>query len=419
MRRPFWYALIATVAFSCAVLAGNPPQGLVANGLSAFGSTGELDALIFEAATTDGIKLDVAAGVLRVLEGDTSGYAPIQATSVTAGSSTTARVMLSHSASEGLVLLSRDGQIRWTSADGNAAGTADTWLERSAAGALEINTSLAAGGDGTLNLATLNATGVVSAGDGTVSLPGIAFGLDPNSGLYRVASDSLGVALGGALEFQFTQTDFRMRDGIFLAWGNSGDVQLKWDQVTNSGALSLYAGATPAAGSLALTDLNASGQIIGSTFHSFQALDGIATAAAYATLSARNTHRVLEFSDTTDESVVFHGTMSPHYGGGTITVTIYWAAATATTGTTSFDVAWEAILDDALDIDADSFDTVQTVTDTTASVAGEVSQATVTFTKTQADEIVAGTAFRLKVTVDGSDGTLVGDSQVLRVTYEE
>lgn len=42
-----------------------------------FGDTGELDALVFVAATTAGVRLDLESGALAVREGDDSGYAPL------------------------------------------------------------------------------------------------------------------------------------------------------------------------------------------------------------------------------------------------------------------------------------------------------------------------------------------------------
>jgi hypothetical protein len=42
-----------------------------------------------------------------------------------------------------------------------------------------------------------NYSGVLSCADGTVSVPGINFGLDPNTGIYRIGTDNLGITCNG------------------------------------------------------------------------------------------------------------------------------------------------------------------------------------------------------------------------------
>lgn len=57
--------------------------------------------------------------------------------------------------------------------------------------ATEITNSVAADGQTTM-------TGALKAASGTVSVPGIGFASDPNTGIYRIGSDNLGIAANGA-----------------------------------------------------------------------------------------------------------------------------------------------------------------------------------------------------------------------------
>lgn len=57
--------------------------------------------------------------------------------------------------------------------------------------ALELTNSVAADGQTTM-------TGALKAASGTVSAPGIGFASDPNTGIYRIGSDNLGIAANGA-----------------------------------------------------------------------------------------------------------------------------------------------------------------------------------------------------------------------------
>jgi hypothetical protein len=144
----------------------------------------------------------------------------------------------------------------------------------------------------------------------------------------------------------------------------------------------------------------------------------------YATLDSRNTFTVLDFDDTTDESIYFSGFMPRNYGGGGITVTVGWAATTATTGTISLDVAFMSLSDDADDIDTKSFAAANNANPTTASASGEIDYATITFTNgADMDSVAAGEYFRMQVTRD-ADGTtstdnMIGDMELVFVEIKE
>ena len=129
---------------------------------------------------------------------------------------------------------------------------------------------------------------------------------------------------------------------------------------------------------------------------------------------------VLDFDDSVDENAEFGGFMPRNYAGGGITVTIGWMASSATSGTTSWDISFKSITDDADDLDTKSYAAANTVTATTASASGEVDYATVTFTDgADMDSIAAGEYFRMQVTVDASDGTMTGDAELVFIEIQE
>ncbi len=162
----------------------------------------------------------------------------------------------------------------------------------------------------------------------------------------------------------------------------------------------------------------------GDTLVVFTALNGEPPSSNYATLDTRNQIPILDFDDSTDESIVFAGVMPRHYAGGGLTVTVGWMAATATSGTISLDAAFMSVTDDADDLDSDEFAAANNANPTTASATGEVDYATITFTDgADMDSVAAGEYFRLKITRD-ADGTtstddLSGDMELVFVEIKE
>lgn len=156
----------------------------------------------------------------------------------------------------------------------------------------------------------------------------------------------------------------------------------------------------------------------------FTPLSAIPPASAFATLDTRNGYVVLDFDDSTDESIIFQGFMPLHYGGGGITVTVGWMATSATTGTISLDVAFMSVTDDADDLDTKAFASANNANPTTASATGEVDYATITFTDgADMDSVTAGEMFYMKVTRDANGTTstdnLSGDMELVFVSIKE
>lgn len=137
--------------------------------------------------------------------------------------------------------------------------------------------------------------------------------------------------------------------------------------------------------------------------------------------AVRNNHLVLGFSDADDLFVYFEDALGLSYAGGLLTVNIFWAAASAVFGDVEWFVAWERQNDGGpFDLDANDFAAELGVVSTAPGTSGFLAKASLTFTQAQADAVVAGDCFRLRILRDGGVGNdnMVGDAQLLRVTLE-
>ena len=145
-------------------------------------------------------------------------------------------------------------------------------------------------------------------------------------------------------------------------------------------------------------------------------------AANFATLDTRNLHPVLDFDATTNESAVFSGVMPQSYAGTTgVTVYLHYAMSSAEADTVDWEVAFELIGDQQLDIDGDSFAAVNSVDDTEVpSSTGLVDVVSVAFTDgADMDSVAAGDAFRLIVTRDAASDDAAGDAELVAVEIQE
>jgi hypothetical protein len=159
----------------------------------------------------------------------------------------------------------------------------------------------------------------------------------------------------------------------------------------------------------------------GDTLLIFDALSNRPPSSNAAAFGVRNQHPVLNFDDTTNESAVFEAIMPRHYGGGGVTVYLHWAAASAEANSVDWDVAFERIGDQQLDIDGDSFAAVQSANDQAVpGTTGLVDISSIAFTDgAQMDSVAVGESFRLKVTRDAASDDCVGDAQLLLVEIKE
>jgi hypothetical protein len=154
----------------------------------------------------------------------------------------------------------------------------------------------------------------------------------------------------------------------------------------------------------------------------FTPLDNQPPASNYATLDTRNSHAVLDYDAATDEDAVFAGVLPRHYAGGGLTVTIYWAASSATSGNCVWNAQIERLEDEGTDTDADSFASAQAATAAAPATSGALQYTTIAFTSgAQMDSLAAGEAFRLKVTRDANNAsdTMTGDAELFRVEVRE
>lgn len=152
----------------------------------------------------------------------------------------------------------------------------------------------------------------------------------------------------------------------------------------------------------------------GNLLCSFFPTDNEPPAANYATLDTRNEHPVLDFDATTNESAIFSGIMPAHYAGGGVTVYIHYSMTSAEADTVDWDVAFERIGDQQLDVDGDSFAAVNSVDDTTVpGTTGLVDVVSIAFTDgADMDSVAAGEQFRLKLTRDAASDDATGDAEV-------
>ncbi|MHC4158379.1 MAG: hypothetical protein ACYSSO_04785 [Planctomycetota bacterium] len=159
----------------------------------------------------------------------------------------------------------------------------------------------------------------------------------------------------------------------------------------------------------------------GDTLVAFSPLHNEPPSSNPATLDTRNSHPVLDFDATTNESAVFSGIMPRNYGGNGVTVYLHYAMSTAVADTVDWDVAFERIGDQQLDIDADSFEAVNSVDNTTVpGTSGNVDIVSVAFTNgADMDSVAVGEAFRLKVTRDAASDDATGDAELLAVEIKE
>lgn len=159
----------------------------------------------------------------------------------------------------------------------------------------------------------------------------------------------------------------------------------------------------------------------GDTLLVFTPLHNEPPTSNYATIDLRNLHPVLDFDATTNESAVFSAIMPRNYDGGGVTVYLHYAMSSAVADTVDWDVAFERIGDQQLDIDADSFAAVNSVDNTTVpGTAGNVDIVNVTFTDgADMDSVAVGEGFRLKVTRDAASDDATGDAELIFVEIKE
>lgn len=143
--------------------------------------------------------------------------------------------------------------------------------------------------------------------------------------------------------------------------------------------------------------------------------------ANYATLDTRNTRPCLDFDTGTDETAYWHFFLPEDYAGGGLTVTIEYAASTATTGTIQWSAQIERIGAALLDLDGDSFAAAQVSSaKTVPGTAGQADTNTIAFTNgAQMDSLAAGEFCRIAIFRDVSGDSAAGDAELYGVKITE
>jgi hypothetical protein len=156
-----------------------------------------------------------------------------------------------------------------------------------------------------------------------------------------------------------------------------------------------------------------------STLLSFNAFHAEYPAANFATFDMRNLHAVLDFDDTTNQSIIFSAILPRTYPGSGLKVWLHFALETAVTGNVIWNVAFERI-GEVQDIDSDNFVTAQsTGAVTVPGTSGIIEMASISFSDgAQIGGLLAGEGFRIKVTRDAVTDTAVDDAELLYIEIE-
>ena len=141
--------------------------------------------------------------------------------------------------------------------------------------------------------------------------------------------------------------------------------------------------------------------------------NGIPPSSDYATRDVRGIFPVLDFDNSTSESIYFVGLMPQQYQNNGITGYVYFTSD-ATSGDVDWDLYFDRLTSADLDIDGNSFGVAFSSDDNDVSgTTGVISIATWTLNHgVGMDNIVAGDMFVIKLTRDIGD-TAAGDANFL------
>lgn len=114
---------------------------------------------------------------------------------------------------------------------------------------------------------------------------------------------------------------------------------------------------------------------------------------------------VLDFDPgSTEEYIYFTAVMPRHYGGGGLTVTVYWTSE-ATSGDVIWAMAFKSFSDGADNVASKAFAAPNTGTGTTNATARNINYDTITFTDgADMDSVAAGEYFAIEFSRNSSAG---------------
>ena len=131
---------------------------------------------------------------------------------------------------------------------------------------------------------------------------------------------------------------------------------------------------------------------------------------------------IYDFNDATTQTMYFLCQMAGQYdGSSSINVILPWKFSTYVgSQTCDWEVSFYRIQDDTDTVESFTFAAAQTVLDTEASAAGELSYASITFTNAQADGVQPNELFVLRVVRDATGGTASpGDAELVWPLIEQ
>lgn len=94
---------------------------------------------------------------------------------------------------------------------------------------------------GTIKVAGLSITSVVNGADGSAAAPSYSFTSDPNTGIYRVGADSLGISAGGTLRVTIDTTGVTLTIPLLTAAGSASAPSHSFSGDPNTGMYSVGA----------------------------------------------------------------------------------------------------------------------------------------------------------------------------------
>lgn len=166
----------------------------------------------------------------------------------------------------------------------------------------------------------------------------------------------------------------------------------------------------------------------GDTLLVFTPLAAEMSGSARASFDTRNGHPVIDFDDSAQEAVFFSGALPRGYGGGGLTVTLVWAASTASPGDDAavnrvrWGIAVERLESGGTNLDQDSFAELQSVLASPAATCGQLQYTDIALGDGAAiDHLDAGEPFRLMVMRQAAhpDDAMAGDAELRFIVVRE
>lgn len=159
----------------------------------------------------------------------------------------------------------------------------------------------------------------------------------------------------------------------------------------------------------------------GNTLVTFFPQDNEPPTAAYALLDTRNSHPLLAFNSTATAYAIFTGIMPSNYASSGVTPSLYWTAASATTGSVGWAISFERMAPSGIDIDANAFSVTITIGALTVpGTAGVILTSAVAVSNgTNMAGVAVRDMFRFKVERNIGGDDAAGNAELLGIEIRE